>query len=124
MAKKKFARECTACGAGMNEGYCIEGGIEYYCSKVCLNTEISDEEFAELYADGEGDSYYTDWSEDPDNFEDEDEPSEQERLNRIALALRKAYELVEEGSEAHGYIAEALAYADGDMASFDEEDEA
>jgi hypothetical protein len=35
-----------------------------------------------------------------------------------------AYELVEEGSEAHGYIAEALACADGDMASFDEEDEA
>ena len=44
-----------------------------------------------------------------------------ERLNRIAVALRKAYELTEEGSEAHGYIAEALAYADGDMASFDEE---
>jgi hypothetical protein len=47
--------------------------------------------------------------------------NKQERLNRIALALRKAYELVEEGSEAHGYIAEALAYADGDTASFDEE---
>ena len=76
MAKKKFARECNACGKGMNEGYCIEGGIEYYCSKECLNTEISDEEFAELYADGEGDSYWTDWSEDPDEYlddEDEDE---------------------------------------------------
>jgi len=122
MAKKKFARECTACKGGMNEGYCIESGIEYYCSKVCLNTEISDEEFAELYADGEGDSYWTDWSEDPNEYlDDEDEPSEQERLNRIALALRKAYKLVEEGSEAHGYIAEALAYADGDTASFDEE---
>ena len=124
MAYKKYARECTACGAGMNEGYCIEGGIEYYCSDACLHTEITHEEYMELYADGEGDSYWTDWSEDPDNFEDEDEPSEQERLNRIALALRKAYELVEEGSEAHGYIAEALAYADGDMASFDEEDKA
>lgn len=122
MAYKKFARECTACKGGMNEGYCIESGIEYYCSKVCLNTEISDEEWDKLYADGEGDSYYTDWSEDPNEYlDDEDEPSEQERLNRIALALRKAYELVEEGSEAHGYIAEALAYADGDTASFDEE---
>jgi hypothetical protein len=48
--------------------------------------------------------------------------NEQERLNRIAIALRAAYELVEEGSEAHGYIAEALAYADGDSSSFDEED--
>jgi len=44
--------------------------------------------------------------------------NEQERLDRIAIALRAAYELVEEGSEAHGYIAEALACADGDMASF------
>jgi hypothetical protein len=77
MAKKKFARECNACGKGMNEGYCIEGGIEYYCSKPCLNTEISDEEFAELYADGEGDSYWTDWSEDPDEYlDDEDEEDE------------------------------------------------
>jgi hypothetical protein len=48
--------------------------------------------------------------------------SEQERLNRIATALREAYKLVEEGNEAHGYIAEALAYADNDLASFDEED--
>jgi hypothetical protein len=50
--------------------------------------------------------------------------SEQERLDRIAVALRMAYGLVEEGGEAHGYIAEALAYADGDTASFDEEDKA
>ena len=122
MAYKKYARECNACGKGMNEGYCIESGIEYYCSDACLHTEITHEEYMELYADGEGDSYWTDWSEDPDEYlEEEDEPSEQERLNRIALALRKAYELVEEGSEAHGYIAEALAYADGDLSSFDEE---
>jgi hypothetical protein len=47
--------------------------------------------------------------------------NKQERLNRIAVALREANKLVEEGSEAQGYIAEALAYADGDMASFDEE---
>jgi hypothetical protein len=45
--------------------------------------------------------------------------NEQERLDRIAVALRMAHALVEEGSVAHGYIAEALAYADGDMASFD-----
>ena len=169
----------------MNEGYHIGGnGIEYYCSDACLHTEITHEEYMELYDDGEGDSYWTAW-EDPDDFEDEDEdeakePSpeaetkqfcvmvkvwvwaeneadakelvsddmsfllqrtprlqglmlsawlkirrydmnEHERLNRIAVALRRAYELVEEGSEAHGYIAEALAYADGDLSSFDGE---
>lgn len=56
-------RSCNACGKAMSEGYCIEGGMEYYCSKVCLNTEISDEEFEELYDDGEGDSYWTEWEE-------------------------------------------------------------
>lgn len=121
MTKKKFARECSECGKGMNEGYIIGDGMEHYCSDACMYLNMTPAEYLELHADGEGDSYWTDWSEDPDNFEDEDEPSEQERLNRIALALRKAYELVEEGSEAHGYIAEALAYADGDTASFDEE---
>jgi hypothetical protein len=121
MAKKKFARECSECGKGMNEGYIIGDGIEHYCSDACLYLNMTPAEYLELHADGEGDSYYTDWSEDPDNFEDEDEPSEQERLNLIAVALREAYKLVEEGSEAHGYIAEALAYADGDTASFDEE---
>lgn len=81
MAKKKFARECTACGAGMNEGYCIEGGIEYYCSDACLHTEMTHEEFIELYNDGEGDSYWTTWYEDPDNFEDEDEVSIEIKLD-------------------------------------------
>ena len=99
MAKKEFARECTACGKGMNEGYCIEGGIEYYCSDACLHTEITPEEWLELYNDGEGDSYYTDWSEDPDNFEDEDEVSEVERLReeveRLRAALRDAVEIIE-----------------------------
>ena len=76
MAKKKFARECTACGKGMNEGYCIEGGMEYYCSDACLHTEITHEEYMELYADGEGDSYWTTWYEDPDEYMvDEDDPA-------------------------------------------------
>lgn len=143
MAKKKFARECTACSVGMNEGYCIGDGMEHYCSDACLYLHMTPAEYLKLYADGEGDSYWTAW-EDPDDFEDEDEDEvdtyhardcsvpeltaeverlreENKRLTRIAVALRRAYELVEEGSEAQGYIAEALAYADGDMASFDGE---
>ena len=118
MTKKEFARTCTACGKGMNEGYCIGDGMEYYCSDACLYLHMTPAEYLKLYDDGEGDSYWTAW-EDPDDFEDEDEISDSEKLTRIAIALRKAYELVEEGSEAHGYIAEALAYADGDMVSFD-----
>jgi len=47
--------------------------------------------------------------------------TEQEKLTRITVALREAYKVVEEGSEAQGYIAEALAYADNDLASVDGE---
>jgi len=39
---------------------------------------------------------------------------------RCAAALRNAIALTEEGSELRGLVAEALAYADGDLASFDE----
>jgi len=82
MAKKKYARKCNACGKGMNEGYCVENGMEYYCSDECLHTEITPEEWLELYNDGEGDSYWTDWSEDPDEYlddEDEDEDEDEDK---------------------------------------------
>jgi len=115
---KKYARTCSECGKGMNEGYCIGAGWHYYCSDACLHKHYTPEEWEEMCAD-DSESYYTEWDADD---EDDDEISDGEKLTRIATALRAAYELVEEGSEAHGYIAEALAYADGDMASFDEED--
>jgi hypothetical protein len=120
MAKKEFARNCTECSKGMNEGYCFDGGRAYYCSNECLYTVFTHEETAVDEATvATGDSYWTEWED-----EDEDEMSDSEKLLRIATALRAAYELIEEGSEAHGYIAEALAYADGDMASFDGEEKA
>lgn len=72
MTKKEFARTCTACGVGMNEGYCIEGGLEYYCSDACLHTELTHEEYMELAADGEGDSYWTDWY----DYDDDDDDNE------------------------------------------------
>ena len=96
MTKKKFARECTACGKGLNAGYCIEGGIEYYCSDACLHTEITHEEYMELYADGEGDSYWTDWSEDPNEYLDDDEISPGDDVS----ALRRRVELLAADSEA------------------------
>jgi len=57
------AHKCTACGAGMNEGYVINGGEEYYCSDECLHKHITPAEFDELYDDGDGDSYWTEWEE-------------------------------------------------------------
>lgn len=92
MAKKKFARKCNACGAGMNEGYCIESGIEYYCSDACLYTEMTPAEWLELYNDGEGDSYWTDWSEDPDEYLEDEDEDEVERLRGEVAALQQRIE--------------------------------
>ncbi|MGE4282293.1 MAG: hypothetical protein AB7G87_01090 [Clostridia bacterium] len=54
-------RVCSNCGSKMLEGWCIEGGMEYYCSKECLEIGVGWEHFLELYMDGEGDSYWTTW---------------------------------------------------------------
>ena len=53
-------RICNECGKEMQEGYCINGGEEYYCSDECLHKHISPEEWEEMYEDG-GDSYWTEW---------------------------------------------------------------
>jgi hypothetical protein len=55
-------RVCSHCGNLMRSGYCIENGMGYYCSDECLHEHFSDEEFRELYDDGRGDSYWTDWT--------------------------------------------------------------
>ena len=124
MAKKKFARECTACGKGMNEGYCIESGIEYYCSDACLHTEITPEEWLELYNDGEGDSYWTDWSEDPDNFEDEDEdemPSPEAETKQFCVMV-KVWVCAENEADAKELASDEMSFlctADTPVAAFD-----
>jgi hypothetical protein len=61
MKPKREFRICTECGCEMEEGYCIEGGMEYYCSDECLEKNMTREEFEELYDGGEGDSYWTQW---------------------------------------------------------------
>ena len=72
----RYARQCTACGAGMNKGYIIEGGCEYYCSDLCLHKHISPDEFEELHDDGDGDSYWTEWD-DESEWDDETEGDNQ-----------------------------------------------
>lgn len=102
MAKKQFARTCSECGKGMNEGYIIGDGIEHYCSDACLYLNMTPAEYLELHADGEGDSYWTTWYEDPDNFEDEDEvdtyhardcsvPELTAEIERLREALKKIH---------------------------------
>lgn len=54
-------RICSECGRLMTEGYCIESGMAYYCSDECLHKNMSEEEFNNLYDDGNGDTYWTSW---------------------------------------------------------------
>lgn len=56
-------RKCNECGKHMTEGFCIGGGQEYYCTEPCLHKHFTPEEWEELYADGESDSYWTQWEE-------------------------------------------------------------
>lgn len=61
LEEKEEPRICSECGKEMTEGYCIENGLEYYCSDECLHKNISEEEYNRLYDDGYGDTYWTEW---------------------------------------------------------------
>lgn len=63
-----YVRHCDECGKEMWDGYCIENGIEYYCSEECLHKNISEEYFEELYDNGDGDSYWTEWYEEQEEY--------------------------------------------------------
>ena len=62
----KYARKCDKCGQGMNEGFCIYEGQEYYCSDECLHSVYSQQEWLEMYNaedNGGSSSYWTQWEE-------------------------------------------------------------
>ena len=54
-------RKCSHCGKQMTQGYLIHDGNEYYCSDECLHKHYTEEEYLNLYDDGNGDSYWTEW---------------------------------------------------------------
>ncbi len=56
-----YPRTCSHCGKGMHAGYCINSGEKYYCSDECLHEHYTEEEYLEMYDDGNGDSYWTEW---------------------------------------------------------------
>lgn len=72
MAEKKYARTCSECGKGMNEGYCIGAGWHYYCSDVCLHKHYTPEEWEAMCADDDSESYYTEWDADDDDDDEVD----------------------------------------------------
>lgn len=59
----KFARQCSCCEDGMNVGYVIDGGGEYYCSDECLNTKHTADEIKEMELGADdSESYWTEWN--------------------------------------------------------------
>jgi len=54
-------RICDECHLPMIEGFCIDDGRENYCSEECLHSHYSEEEYLDMYKDGEGNSYWTVW---------------------------------------------------------------
>jgi hypothetical protein len=65
-------RTCSECWKKMKEWYCIDSGWYYYCSDECMLKNMTQEEYDELYDDGEGDTYWTEreeWDEDEDDDE-------------------------------------------------------
>lgn len=63
-------RKCDVCGCEMKEGYCIFGGEGYYCSDECLTKKYSIREYIKLYGEGKGDSYWTTWEDEEDDYDD------------------------------------------------------
>lgn len=68
---KLFPRKCDACRDGMFSGYVIGGGEEYYCSDMCLHTKYSKNDWKALYNNGKSESYFTEWTEEDIDADDE-----------------------------------------------------
>lgn len=77
METELFARKCSCCGDGMNSGYVVDGGREYYCSEECLKQNYTMEEWLLMTSyDNEEEygmyhysyNYWTEW-EDEDDYE-------------------------------------------------------
>jgi len=58
---EKYHAKCDECDSGFNEGFVVSNGENYYCSKKCLHKHITPKEWDELYNNGDGDSYYSEW---------------------------------------------------------------
>ena len=60
----KYARKCTCCDKGMNEGYFAE--YEYFCSDSCLHTEFAPKIWEALTREHEDWYYWTEWETEED----------------------------------------------------------
>jgi hypothetical protein len=109
--KEKFARKCSACGAGMNEGYIIWDGSYYFCSDDCLHTKFTQEEYLEMYNNGDNDTFWTDWY---DIDEDDDEFDQEGWVNESVEAEMKQNSIGEQDLE-HLKVMIEFADAESDL---------
>ena len=65
MEKEEGFRICSHCGEEMIEGYCINGGEEYFCNDECLEATHTKEEITNMAIGADNsDSYWTTWYDD------------------------------------------------------------
>ena len=62
-----FVRKCSICGSPVIAGYCVNDGMDYYCSDDCLHMVFTDEEWELVYQTDGG--YYTEWYDEYDENE-------------------------------------------------------
>lgn len=55
-------RVCDDCGAKMRQGFVIDAGTQYLCED-CHPKHYTPEQWEIEYANGEGESYWTEWEE-------------------------------------------------------------
>jgi len=90
-------RICDECGAEIWQGYCVDGGMEYYCdhnNNECLTKHYSMDEWEEM-CDTNEDNYWTEWWDEYDSkyFDDESD--------KLLKHLYIADKLLEELSLSH-----------------------
>lgn len=52
-------RQCSECKKEIKKGFCMNDGLEYYCSEKCLCKHYTKEEYNKMYENNE--AYYTEW---------------------------------------------------------------
>lgn len=60
----KYARKCTCCGKGMNEGFFAD--YEYFCDNDCLYTEFQPIIWEKVAEEDSDNYYWTEWEDEED----------------------------------------------------------
>lgn len=61
-----YARKCSNCSSGMDEGYVVYGGEEHYCSDQCLYEHYEPDEWKDMSDGDDSDNYWTEWDDPTD----------------------------------------------------------